>query len=61
MEKLDNNKLSREWSLMKNEIWKMFELTGNIDSYLYYKSDIDNESDIVKENYVREEDSMALE
>ncbi len=28
---------------MENEIWKMFELTGNVDSYLYYKSNIYNE------------------
>lgn len=28
---------------MKNEMWKMFELTGNIESYLYYKSNTESE------------------
>ena len=26
---------------MKNELWQMFELTGNIDMYLYYKSKVE--------------------
>ena len=26
---------------MKNELWQMFELTGNIDTYLYYKSKVE--------------------
>lgn len=28
---------------MKSEIWKMFELTGNVESYLYYKSNINSD------------------
>lgn len=39
---------------MKSEIWKMFELTGNVESYLYYKSNIDNE-------YEKEEDNDTVE
>lgn len=26
---------------MKKKLWKEFELTGKIDTYLYYKSSID--------------------
>lgn len=34
---------------MKNELWQMFELTGNIDTYLYYKSKLE-------ENELKEEE-----
>ncbi len=30
---------------MKKKIWKEFELTGSIDSYLSYKSNIDSSKD----------------
>lgn len=30
---------------MKNKIWKEFELTGSVDSYLSYKSSIDSSKD----------------
>lgn len=36
---------------MKNEIWKMFELTGNVESYLYYKSNVDTSTKKDKKEY----------
>ncbi|WP_144276016.1 YqzL family protein [Gottschalkia acidurici] len=40
---------------MKNELWKMFELTGNIDTYLYYKSSVDGGNIDNIKSYMTEE------